>query len=169
MNQPAASLRRMNSDTSILKKISIVFAIAGLLGGVLFTAYHGYQLGYELKHLHWSFNAFQPIPDDIEFPHSYLSPYVLVALAALLSCSRQSAWTSLISTLLILYVGGATYQSLLRSGVPSINDITNVNLPIQGYLAWIALFTAGWGLVSRLKGMLTQKPRALQSPAQSPP
>lgn len=159
----------MNSDTATLKKISFVFALAGLLGGMMFTAYYCSQMGYEFKHLHYSLDAFRPIPDRLHFPLSYWSPYTLVALATLLSCSRPAAWTTMICVLLILYYGGETYQSLLRSGIPSVNDITNVNLPIQGYYAWIALLTAGWSLVSRLKEFLSWHKRAQHSPAQPTP
>lgn len=98
-----------------------------------------------------------------------MSPYILVALATLLSCSRRAAWTSLITTLLILYFGGATYQSLLHSGFFAINDITHVNLPVQGYLAWTALLTSAWSMGSWIKDILARKLRALQSPAYSPP
>lgn len=159
----------MNSDTVTLKKISFVFAFAGLLGGMMFTAYRYHQLGYELKHLHYSLDAFKPIPEHVYPPLSYLSPYILVALATLLSCSRRAARTALIATLLILYFGGATYQSLLHSGLIAINDITNVNLPVQGYLAWIALLTSAWSMGPRIKDILSGKLRTLQSPAQYPP
>lgn len=170
MSPPGTYLiHRMNSDTATLKKISFVFALAGLLGGMMFTAYRYHQLGYELKNLHYSLDAFKPIPEHVYPPLSYLSPYILVALAALLSYSRRAAWTSLITTLLILYFGGATYQSLLRSGFFAINDITNVNLPVQGYLAWIALLTSAWSMGPWIKDILSRKLRALQSPAQSPP
>lgn len=165
MRQPRTYLiHRMNSDTATLKKISFAFALAGLLGGMFFTVYKGYQSGYEFQHLRYSLDAFKPIPEHVYFPLSYLSPYILVALAALLSCSRRAARTALITTLLILYFGGATYQSLLRSGFFAINDITNVNLPVQGYLAWIALLTSAWSMGPRIKDILSEKLRTLQSP-----